>query len=340
MTPRERVLAALAFRPVDKPALECSFCGIGLYEHGEKLRELFRTIEGDFGPVPDDPIPAPPPETIDAAGRYREYRTDAWGVKWAHNIFCGLGHPAEYPLADWANLARYQLPPVLQGEYDWACRSMTEDSERRYFKKAGWVGLFERMHSLRPFEDVLMDIYDDGPEINHLADLLVERHKRGLALLKPDVDAVQMADDFGTQTAMMLSPAVFRRFFKPRYAELVSVIKAQNRKALFHCCGAAFPILEDLRDIGIDAVWPQINAYGDLKEFAAYCRSIGLAVAIHPERSSLMVRGTPDDIRRKLFEYADIFHPEEGGSWFYLEIDSGFPYENIEALVNAVRALR
>ena len=53
-----------------------------------------------------------------------------------------------------------------------------------------------------------------------------------------------------------------------------------------------------------------------------------------------MTNGTPDQVRRKMYEYAELFRPWEGGSWIYMEIDNGFPYENIEAMVEVVRELR
>jgi hypothetical protein len=29
-----------------------------------------------------------------------------------------------------------------------------------------------------------------------------------------------------------------------------------------------------------------------------------------------------------------------GGTWFYVEIDSGFPFENVQALIETIAALR
>ena len=30
----------------------------------------------------------------------------------------------------------------------------------------------------------------------------------------------------------------------------------------------------------------------------------------------------------------------QGGSWFYVEIDSGFPFENVQALIETIGELR
>ena len=59
MTSRERVLNAMEFKPVDKVPLEYHASPAGLYEHGEKLRELFRSVEGDFEDYTGIDMPAP-----------------------------------------------------------------------------------------------------------------------------------------------------------------------------------------------------------------------------------------------------------------------------------------
>lgn len=112
MLPRERVLNMLEFKPVDKPALDCDISGVGLYEHGEKIRELFKSIGSDFNPISDAPIPHPPADAKDEDGNYLEYRTDEWGVETVYRIFGIQGHPSKRPLDDWANLKDYRVPPL------------------------------------------------------------------------------------------------------------------------------------------------------------------------------------------------------------------------------------
>jgi hypothetical protein len=36
----------------------------------------------------------------------------------------------------------------------------------------------------------------------------------------------------------------------------------------------------------------------------------------------------------------EIFRMDEGGSWFFIEADNGFPFANIEALVNTIKEIR
>ena len=70
------------------------------------------------------------------------------------------------------------------------------------------------------------------------------------------------------------------------------------------------------------------------------CRALGLAVAIHTDRARTMTYGKPEEVRELVKREFDTFRMMEGGSWFYVEADNGFPFENIEALVTTIAQWR
>jgi hypothetical protein len=53
-----------------------------------------------------------------------------------------------------------------------------------------------------------------------------------------------------------------------------------------------------------------------------------------------MARATPGEVRSEVLRLKDEFRLAEGGGWFYVEIDSGFPWANVEALIEEVGRLR
>lgn len=61
---------------------------------------------------------------------------------------------------------------------------------------------------------------------------------------------------------------------------------------------------------------------------------------LHPDRGETMQRATPDDVRRHVYGLLEIFQTDRGGSWLYVEIDPGFPWENVKALMDLARELR
>ena len=342
MLPRERIHAALEFRPPDVIPVEYHASPSGIWEHGAALRELWEKYPNDFGDPRDFPDQHPDPRFVDRDGRYEEMRRDEWGVLWRHLIFGAQGHPMERPLDDWANLDGFEPPPapaVAGGEF---CREQAKAAAHmeRFYLKSGWISLFEVMHAVRRFEDVLMDLSTDAPEIHVLADKIVDYQLGAIRyLLARGVDAVQFGDDFGTSTGLMVSPKLWRRFFKPRYERLFQEVRAAGKAVFFHTCGNGSRILEDLSELGVDAIWPQLQVY-EPGELARFCREHGIAIAIHPERGDLMNNGEPAVIRATVGKLAEEFAVAEGGGWFYVEIDSGFPLRNVAALIESIGELR
>lgn len=338
----QRVQAAYAFRPPDAVPLEYHPSARGLYEHGEALRALFAALPGDFEDYSDEPIPVPDPKNIDDKGEYDAFTTDGWGTVWEERIFGMVGHACRFPLENWGALPAFRPPPL---EYGGANVNKTRIRVEKThttgrFAKLGFFGIFERMIALRGFEAVLMDLSDDSQELHQLADLLCAHFAAEIeALLAAGVDGVAFGDDFGTNDSMLVSPAIFRSFFAPRYRRLIAPIRAAGRKVHFHSCGNVWPILEDFKDIGVDSLWPQLAVY-DLDELAAKLRHLQLAIALHPDRAAVMTRGTPADVHRAMQRYAKAFDPAAGGAWFYVEVDNGFPLQNIEAMLEEIALFR
>ena len=342
MNPRERMLAALDFKPVDRVPLQIHPSPAGLYEHGQKLLDLMRACGHDFDDQRDLALPVIPAGDFDADGRYHKFVTDAWGTTWEHRIYGVWGYRIHYPLADISRLDAYRLPeiPPLEGPALIEAQRAGVAHRQHYFAAGGGASLFETLQSLRPFEDVLVDIALDTPGINSLEDRLLQYSQVIVAnALAAGVDAVGVGDDFGTQQALMLSALTWRRFFMPRYQALFTPVKRAGKRVFFHSCGMILPILADLRAAGADAIWPQLPLF-DHRDLAKRCRDLGLAVQLHPDRGELMQRATPQQVHDYLLRLVDEFDILSGGSWLYLEVDPGFPWPNVEAMFETAMQLR
>jgi hypothetical protein len=342
MNSRERMLAALAFQPVDRLPLQIHPSPAGVYEHGQKLIDLMRACGHDFDDLSDLAVPQAPPEDFDSSGRYHKIQTDEWGTTWEYNLYGVWGHRRRYPLEDISRLDEYKLPPIqrLEGAELEQARAQGAAHRQNYLHMGGGVSLFETMQSLRPFEDLLMDIARDTPEINRLADRLMGYYTVMIEnALTVGVDGVGVGDDFGTQQALMISPKTWRRFFFPRYQALFAPVKQAGKRIFFHSCGQVGAILEGLREAGADTIWPQLAVY-NAPDLAKRCRELRLAVQLHPDRGELMQRATPAQVRAYVRRLVEDFNCPAGGSWLYLEIDPGFPWENVRALFETAAELR
>ena len=343
MTGAERVRRAMRYQRVDKVPVQYYYCPVGYYEHGEKLNDLYATLPGDFEPFRRMPIPVIPPECMDENGRYHEFRTDEWGVVWEYRIYGITGIPYRRPLTCPEDLPGYQLPPAPPDEgpeFDAWAGTIRQRKEAGYYTFGDACSLYERLLHLYGDEKVLCDIAEDGEEINDLEDRLAELGRRNvLRAVKAGVDGIAIGDDYGTERGMVMSPARWRTFFKPRLRYMLSPAVEAELDIHCHSCGKITPILEDLKEVGVTSIWPQLPAY-NMADLARLCRELGLAVAIHTDRAWTMTFGTPEAVKDLVRREYDTFRMQEGGSWFYVEADNGFPFENIKALVETIADIR
>ena len=339
MNGQQRMRAALRYLPVDRAPLQYYYTPVGFYEHGEKLHELFAALPGDCEPFVRHPIPRPAARDFDAEGNFHTLARDEWGTLWEKRIFGVTGIPREYPLASWEDYAGYTLPPLPAFDAEKA-RQAVAVHRQNYYALWGIGSLLETLKALRPDEEVLCDIALNDPRLHDLADRIVSRNSELLQrAIVAGVDGIAFGDDYGTERGLLIGPDMWRHFVKPRLRELFRPAVRAGLDIVFHSCGKIGPILEDLREVGATAIWPQLPAY-DMPQLAQRCRELGLAVAIHTDRAKVMTRGTPSQVRELVQREYDTFRVPEGGAWFYVEVDNGFPLANIEALLNAIAQWR
>lgn len=340
-TSRQRMIDALTYNRPDRIPVVYHPSPAGLHVHGQKLLDLFNQYPPD-NPIVFDHISHPRPETIDAQGNYHETRTDEWGTTWEWRIFGLHGHPKGFPLADLDKAGQYVFPapPAIGCAGFLADRAQVELEKQRYFVIRGGVSIFEKLQALRPMDELMVDLITGDKRLIAVLDRLVDYMRQVIEYqLALGVDGVFFGDDWGGQTAPLISPKLFREIFKPRYRALMEPIQRAGRAVCFHSCGFLGKIFDDLLELGIDVFWPQILRYDEDELFRA-CKARRVSLYVHPDRQHLIPRGTPAEIDARIAAYADTFHALGGGGIFYVEIEDDAPFENARALIEAVHRYR
>ena len=127
-------------------------------------------------------------------------------------------------------------------------------------------GFITQSQYLRGLGQWLEDIAAEPELLGELLDCTLQFQmdltKNALSECDFDVDIVHFGDDLGMQNGLMFSPATYREIIKPRQAKLFGLVKSCTKaKILFHTCGSNYDILDDLIEIGMDALNPvQTNA--------------------------------------------------------------------------------
>lgn len=343
MTRRQRVYNAMHYKSVDKVPVRYYYCPVGYYEHGDKLNDLYATLPGDFEPFRRMPICGPSPEDYDADGSFHSFKTDEWGITWEYRIFGITGIPYKHPIETPEEAEFYKTPALLPDEgpeFESFAKSIRQSKDKDYPAMIGCGNLYEKLIALYGDENVLCDIAMDEVGVNKLADRIIEYNESHVKrAIKAGADAICFGDDYGTERSLLMSPETWRRFFKPRLKRLFRPAVDAGLDIHFHSCGQISSILTDLSDIGVTSIWPQIPAY-NMEELARTCRQLGLAVEVHTDRANTMTYGTPEQVRDLVKREYDTFKMHDGGAWFYIEADNGFPFANLEALVQTIAEIR
>lgn len=186
---------------------------------------------------------------------------DEWGCEWDKDENAGngdMGMVVGHPLKDWDQLDDMQFPdPYAEGRFD-GLEEALEKGEGKYIQLNSPQCLFERMHFLRGFENLLMDIYTDPDKVAKLADKVIDYQigivKEAYRLSGGRIHCFDTTDDWGTQTSLLISPDRWRDIFKPRYKRLMDVIKECGMHIRFHTDGKVNDIMDDFVELGFDIV--------------------------------------------------------------------------------------
>lgn len=330
-TSRQRMLDTFEFNAPDKIPVVYHPSTAGLYVHGKKLLDLFNEYPPD-NPIAFDTIPSPPPETVDSKGKYHEFKIDGWGTEWEYLIYGIWGHPKKYPLKNWDEAVDYQFPTLLPID-----SVVLAEQQKEYLVFSGWVSIFEKLHALRPLDELLMDILTEKPALLIFIDRLVEYWLKAIdRMLDAGVDVIIFGDDWGTQNNNLIAPELFQSIFKPHYKRLMEPIHKARKKVFFHICGFLGSTFDDLIELGINGLWPQISLFESNPAYIEKCREHKVAIYIHPDRQYLIPNGSPKEIDKAIRGYAEKYHALGGGGIFYVEIENDAPFENIKALIESI----
>ena len=119
--------------------------------------------------------------------------------------------------------------------------------------------LFEAAWRLRGLENFLIDLVERPGWAHYLLDRLAMLARRNAeTLARAGIDVLALDDDVGMPCTMMISPKTWRQFFKPRLAGIIQATRRikPDLRVLFHSDGYFEPIIDDLIEIGVNAINP------------------------------------------------------------------------------------
>jgi uroporphyrinogen decarboxylase len=195
--------------------------------------------------------------------------------------------------------------------------------------------LFNQLLRVRGMEDGLMDLVaePDFAEafLERLTGTIISAQEHYLDEVGDLIDVHFAADDLAGQTGPLISPAIFRRLIKPRWARILAAIRAKTRAPIFfHSCGAVVEFLPDLIEIGVNILNPvQVSAAG--MDTALLKKRFGKDLAFWGggcDTQRVLNRPGPEQVRREVRQRIADLAP--GGGFVFN------PVHNIQPMIDPV----
>lgn len=330
MLTREEVRAAIYFNhPPRPPRAFTKWWGEGLWEQYGSELERFNKYEEDIVVVP---FPTASFSERDDGFFWRLPKVD-------HSAKVGLDANAALP--DWDDLPALlsELPDTDAPHLFDHAKQIADaaHAEGKYVLIHHWSLMYERIWNFRGMENLLMDYYDYPEEVHALHRAVADTENklllRAIRELKPD--GYMISDDLGGQKSLMMSPATFREFIKPYYAETWGLARNHDVDVWLHTCGNITEIIGDLIECGLSVLHPIQKHTMDWNETAAQWKG-KIAFWVGMDVQNTLINGTPEEVRREVRLMRDTFDSPEGGFLYAAGngIVGGTPIENIEAFLD------
>lgn len=343
MTHRERFLATIERKPVDRPAL-----WLGL-PHPDAVPGLCRhfgvqTIEDVRAKLGDDLRTIPVPyrsETADAIYAALQFaKTGPVGsapdkrTLTAPGFFEGCDDPQRIEDFPWPD-------PVPAISVD-ACRALAEALPADHATMGeAWSAHFQDLLSAFGMENALVMMHEAPAMVRAVADRITEFYLQANAIFYEAVadrlDAVLLGNDVGGQTALLVSRDMLRRFMVPGMRRLVDQAHDYGLKVVYHSCGAVREAIADFIDVRIDALHP-IQAQASDMDAESLGDEFGHRVAFvgGVDTQDLLPNGTPEDVAERVRGLCRRFPTGLVISPSHEALLPDVPPANVEAMCQAV----
>lgn len=329
MDSRERVIRTIKQEEVDRlPRNLWHLPGVPVYRK-EEWEQVLEKFPGDFAnPVYKYGIGKRCKGNACAVGM----SVDAWGSVWYAGEPGVVGEVKEYPLADWSALDNYELPWELLNDADLTQVNKSCAETDKFTFVGTETRPFERMQFLRGTENLFMDLAYGDMEVYKLRDMLHEFYVKEINMwAETDVDAVSFMDDWGTQKTLLISPKLWKEFFKPLYKEYCDILHSKGKYVFFHSDGNIESIYPDLIEIGVDALNSQIFCMDMEKLGEQYAGKITFWGEI--DRQFVLPFGSTEDVKNAVGRAAKaLLRGKRTGVIAQCEWGIKDPRENIEAV--------
>jgi hypothetical protein len=172
--------------------------------------------------------------------------------------------------------------------------------------------------------------------VNRIGKFLLAFAKAQVAAGKGRLCGMYIWGDVAYRNGMLFSPARWREIFKPHVKALIDLCHSHGLVTIYHGCGNATAIFDDLIQIGLDAYNP-LEAKADLDVVALKKRYAGKLAFVGNIDVRVLEKGNPDSIKSEVLYK---LQAARGGGWVFQSdhsVSSAVAPESYELAIKALR---
>lgn len=276
-----------------------------------------------------------------------EHTTDNWGCVWYNSCGGYEGRIVKHPVETPEQFAAYRPPDStklgwLAPRPDWNEQAKEWKKAKREKKSTGsdFIFTFDRVQYLMSLENMMISLAEDDGFAEKVTGMVLHNN---LAYIEKTIKhgppgTYLFVDDFGTQRALMISPDMWKKFFKPGYRAMFALAHAAGSSVWVHSCGKITEILDDLVEIGMDSVNPQMNVNG-IDELVEKLKGV-VYIQAHLDRQQVLPFGTKQDVKDMVREVVLKLGSPKGGLGILSGVTPDMPLENIRILFETLKEYR
>jgi uroporphyrinogen decarboxylase len=336
MTSREQVIRTLEFKNPDRvPRQLWKLPGINMFRKSE--------LNAILDKYPDDIVI---PEVSYGRGdcekgiRYlrNQTATDAWGCEWRAGEDGVAGEVRNPPIKKMSEIDLLKAPYEILKNGDFTNANKLHEQTNKFVLAWTTVRPFERMQFLVGTENLFLELVSASRQLLRLRDIVHEFFLEELKMwVDTDVDAIMFMDDWGSQRSLLISPTMWRDFFKPLYKDYCDLIHSKNKYVFFHSDGHIEAIYPDLIELGIDAINSQLFCM-DIEELGRKYKG-QITFWGEMDRQFVLPFGSKDDVDSAVTRVKNALWEPEGGIIAQCEFGLADPAENIETVFETWEAI-
>lgn len=320
MTGKERVLAAINMKPVDRQPRDfhgCTDVVNRMHTHfgTTTYRQLLDRLHSDMVDIRGivDPKWVAPFEKVKHLpdGSTEDYL--GFRKKPQQTVFGLVEEHCDYIVSECEDIEeiaeRYTFPKVEWFDFSGMSQALKEYEDLAIM--ASGASVFQHPTLIRRMDQFLCDLAAE-PEIaeylmDGYTDFYCAYYDAMFRACPGQIDILRIADDLGMQDRPLIGRDMVAEYIIPRVKRLCDMAHSHGIKVMFHSCGSVFPYIDLLIGAGVDMLDPLQPLAKDMDPENLAAHYLG-KICLHGsiDTQYLLTRGTPEEVARTVQRHCDI----------------------------------